>query len=154
MIGTRRSYQSNGSMTVDPRHVMDHQYYRKSMDSSLLPYVKSIINLLQQEALCANYVSGESLMSLYKKILCLRDEKILCKQTILTQNHFYNTIHKDNGSVLDNDYTQSIMNLDFISHPERKKYGHTLIRYMRKTWVVYQKVQHVAGLYVKLAQNI
>ena len=121
MIGTRRSYQSNGSMTVDPRYVMDHQYYRKSMNSSLLPYVKSIINSLQQEALRANYVSGESLMSLYKKILCLRDEKILCKQTILTQNHFHNTIHKDNGSVLDNDYTRSIMNSDFISHPERKK---------------------------------
>ena len=110
------------------------------MDSSLLPYVESIINLLQQEAICANYVSGESLMSLYKKVLCLRDEKTLCKQKILTQNHFHNTIHKDNGSALDKKSTQTIINSDFIV--------------CQKTWVVYQKVQLVAGRYNKIVPNI
>ena len=140
MIGTRRSYQSNGSISVGPKYVMDHQYYRNSMDSSLLPYVKSIINLLQQKAIGANYVSGESLMSLYKKVLCLRDEKTLCKQKILTQNHFHNTIHKDNGSALDKKSTQTIINSDFIV--------------CQKTWVVYQKVQLVAGRYNKIVPNI
>ena len=86
MIGERRSYQSNGSLIIDPDYVMEHQYYRQTMDSSLLPYVKSIINSLQEEAIKSNYKSGESLMSLYKKVLKIRNEKELCKQTIITQN--------------------------------------------------------------------
>ena len=91
------------------------------MDSSLLPYVKSVINSLQQEALCANYFSGESLMSIYKKVLCLRDKKTLGKQTILTQDHFHNTKHKDNRSVMDKKSTQTVINSDLISHPKRKQ---------------------------------
>ena len=125
MIGERRSYQSNGSLIVDPEYVMEHQYYRETMDSSLLPYVKIIINSLQEEAIQSSYKYGESLMSLYKKVLKIRNEKELCKQTIITQNNFHNSIHKDKGSALEREYNDRVMNSDYFNdrkHVEEKRY--------------------------------
>ena len=43
MIGKRRSFQSNGFLIVDLQNVIDHQYYRDTMNENTLPYVKSII---------------------------------------------------------------------------------------------------------------
>ena len=93
-------------------------------------------------------------MSLYKKVLCLRDKKSLCKQTILTQNHFHNIIHKDNGSVMDKKSTPTIINSDFISHPKRKQIQTYVNKVNKKTREVYQKVQHVSVRYVKIAKII
>lgn len=128
MIGTRRLYQSNGSLIVDPDYVIDHQYYRDSMNLNLLPYVKSIVNSLQEEAIHSNYNSGESLMSLYKHILNIRNEKELCKQTILTQNHFHSSIHKDKGSVLTKDDKNTVLQSDHLNHPENSHKKHMYIQ--------------------------
>ena len=59
MIGKRRSKQSNGTMFCHPKNVDKHQYYRESMNSFLLPYVRSMVNVLREEALYTNYSSGE-----------------------------------------------------------------------------------------------
>ena len=110
MIGKRRSKQSNGTIFCHPKNVDKHQYYRESMNSLLLPYVRSMVNVLREEALYTNYSSGEGLMSLYKKIL-RKDQYIdLCEQTILTQMNFHNTIHRDCRSTLNSVDSVSIWN--------------------------------------------
>ena len=82
-------------MIALPTEVCNHQYNRSFMNSSLLPLVRSIVNQLQDEALIANYTSGENLMTLYKTVLDLRHNRDLCAQTIITQNNFYNSVHVD-----------------------------------------------------------
>ena len=99
IIGPRHSFQSSGSLISDPDYVAKHQYYRSSMDSKILPYVKSNVNILQEEAISETYTSGESLMTLYKYILKIRNPKDICEHTIITQNHFHNSIHKDKSDV-------------------------------------------------------
>jgi hypothetical protein len=96
MIGRRTSCQSTGSMCALPKNTKNHQYYRASMHSSLLPLVRGITNSLHEEALISNYTSGESLMAVMMKSrgsICYKD---LSPQTIITQNHFCNAIHFDN----------------------------------------------------------
>ena len=55
-------------------------------------------------------------MSLYKKVLNIRNEKELCKQTIITQNNFHNSIHKDTGSVLEGEYMDEVMNSNYLNN--------------------------------------
>ena len=79
MIGTRRSFQGNGSLIADPNSFIYHQYYRSTMNLTFLPYAKSIVNRLQEEALYASVSSGEVVMNIYRKLLNIRKEKELCK---------------------------------------------------------------------------
>ena len=44
MIGERNSKQSTGSLLILPKKVDEHQYYRESMNLSLLPHAKNVIN--------------------------------------------------------------------------------------------------------------
>ena len=115
MLGPRCSFQSNGSLIVRPDSIQKHQYSRSSMNAAMLPYVKSIVNRLQEEAIDANYTSGESLMSLYKHILKIRNPKDLCPQTIITQSHFHNSIHRDKSSVLNNNDTAKVMDSQLLT---------------------------------------
>ena len=110
MIGKRRSKQSTGTMFCLQNNVDKHQYYRKTMNSLLLPYVRSMVNVLREEALYTNYASGEGLMSLYKKILQKNQCIDLCEQTIITQTHFHNTIHRDCKSTLNSVDSESVWN--------------------------------------------
>ena len=55
-------------------------------------------------------------MSLYKKVLKIRNEKELCKQTIITQNNFHNSMHKDTGSVLEGGYQDEVLNSDYLNN--------------------------------------
>ena len=110
MIGRRRSKQSSGTMFSLPKNVDNHQYYRQTMNTTLLPYVKSMINVLQAEAIFSNYSSGESLMTLYKNFLDIRNPTELCEQTIITQNGFHNTVHTDIGSCLNTRDTNKVLN--------------------------------------------
>ena len=48
-------------------------------------------------------------MNLYMKILCLRNQKDLCEQTIVTQNGFHNTIHTDYSSCLNIQDTADVL---------------------------------------------
>ncbi len=93
MVGRRTSKQSTGSMVAID--TSQHEYFRDSMDSSLLPLLRGIINTLQEEALIANYTSGETIMSSMKKENARYDYKDLCPQTIITQSHFANVVHFD-----------------------------------------------------------
>ena len=95
MIGKRTSNQSTGSMCAKSGNTINHEYNRTSMDSSLQPLVRSIVNSLQHEALNTAYSSGESLMSLSRNILGKASLKDQCSQTIITQKHFCNTVHRD-----------------------------------------------------------
>ena len=64
-------------------------------------------------------------MLLYKKVLNIRTEKELCKQTIITQNNFHNSIHKDKGSALEREYNDRVINSDYLNDPkhvEEKRY--------------------------------
>ena len=69
MIGRRCSKQSTGTTFCETQNGNLHQYFRNSMNTSLLPYVRSMINVLREEALFTNYSSGECLMKFYQKIL-------------------------------------------------------------------------------------
>ena len=60
-------------------------------------------------------------MSLYKKVLNIRNEKELCKQTIITQNNFHNSIHKDTGSVLEGGYQDEVLYSDYLNNSKHLK---------------------------------
>ena len=75
-MGTKGPFQSNGSLIVDPKYIQEHQYYRSTMDRTLLPYVKSFVNSLQREAINVTYQSGDCLMSLYKHLLQKKGSQI------------------------------------------------------------------------------
>ena len=115
MIGRRRSKQSSGTMFSLPKNVDNHQYYRQTMNTTLLTYVKSMVNVLQAEAIFSNYSSGESLMTLYKSVLDIRKPTELCEQTIITQNGFHNTVHTDIGSCLNTRDTNKVLKKYMIS---------------------------------------
>ena len=58
-------------------------------------------------------------------MLNIRNEKELSKQTIITQNNFHNSIHKDTGSALEREYNDRVMNSDYLNdrkHVEEKRY--------------------------------
>ena len=110
MIGKRRSKQSTGTMFCEQKNVDKHQYFRNSMTVSLLPQVRSMMNVLREEALYTNYSSGEGLMKLYQRILCKKQQVDLCQQMILTQNNFHNTIHHDKYSTLSNTDSDRVRN--------------------------------------------
>ena len=132
MIGKRRSKQSTGTMFSLQENVHEHQYYRESMNVNLLPYVKSIINMLQEEALYANYTSGECLMTLYRQLLGLRNLKDLCEQTIVTQNNFHNTVHIDKQSILNSDETKKVLKhsrLGKSKSEEANSYMHRMVQF-------------------------
>jgi hypothetical protein len=119
MIGRKMSGQATGSM-VAYRDTSKHQYYRATMDSSLIPSARGSINFLQEESLRVGYTSGESLMSLYRKIIKLDTLKDLCEQTIVTQKHFYNALHLDESCRIHDCYFQKVINSEAINSKERR----------------------------------
>ena len=56
--------------------------------------IGQVINVLREEALFANYSSGEALMKLYQTVLKKGQHIDLCEQTIITQRNFHNSIHQ------------------------------------------------------------
>ena len=70
-------------------------------------------------------------MSLYKKVLKIRNKKELCKQTIITQNNFHNSIHKDTGSVLEGGYQDEVLNSDYLNNSKHLKEKQYLMNIMK-----------------------
>lgn len=110
MIGPRKSKQSTGSLISLPEDVNKHQYNRATMNSSMLPLIKGLLNLLKREAETTMYTCGEALMSLYKQVLFLRHEEELCKQILLTQKHFNNSGHIDKDAHLGKLWSNIVLN--------------------------------------------
>ena len=100
MIGKRMSKQSTSNMLMGKSQVDSHQYYRETMNLLLLPHTKRIMNVLMKEAISANNVSEESLMFWYRSQLNVRSEQHICFHSVITQQHFHNTLHTDNNSNL------------------------------------------------------
>lgn len=119
MIGSRTSNQSTGSMICFSSNTQLHEYYRSTMDSALLPLVRSTINGLQQESLKVAYSSGESLMMLYKRENKLSNPMELCEQTIITQRNFCNVVHIDKCSYLQKDFARNVLNTNRLQEKER-----------------------------------
>ena len=108
MIGERNSKQSTGSLLVLPKKVDRHQYYREGMNLNLLPHTKNAINQLMEQSIFAGYSCGESIMNCMKKILCKRDAKSLCYNSIITQRNFCNSIHLDKKAIFSKEATQIV----------------------------------------------
>ena len=108
MIGERNSKQSTGSLLVLPKRVDKHQYYREGMNLNMLPHTKNAITQLMEQSIVAGYSSGESIMNYMKNILCKRDAKNLCYNSIITQRNFCNSIHLDRKSIFSKEATQII----------------------------------------------
>ena len=53
-----------------------------------------------EEAISAGNSSGEVLMTYYRRKLGLVNEKQLCFHAIVTQRHFFNSVHKDKSAFL------------------------------------------------------
>ena len=119
MIGKRTSSQSTGSLVALPLKTSDHQYYRSSMDCSLLPLARGPINSLQQQSLKVAYTSGESLMCLYRKLCKVDVLKELCEQTLITQKHFCNSVHIDR-CFLDDEYATKVLNCSSLKERDEK----------------------------------
>ena len=119
MIGQRMSSQATGSMVAYP-DTSKHEYYREQMDSSLLPSARAAINVLRDQSAEVAYTSGECLMSLYKKVLDVYTLNTLCKQTIITQKHFFNALHLDDSCHLHRSLVEKVMTSESIGLKERK----------------------------------
>ena len=91
----------------------------------------------------ANYTSGESLMSLYKKVFGISDTRTICPQTILTQNHFHNTVHKDASCRLSPSIAKEFLQSEFAKKKKAKTYLETLLNTMM---VFYQRAPLAIGL--------
>lgn len=120
MIGRRTSNQSTGSMIALAKETHNHEYYRQSMDSTLLPLLRGVINGLQQESLKVAYSCGEGLMSLYKRENNILNPMELCEQTIITQQHFCNVIHVDKSCYLPDEYSTKVINSCSLTNKESK----------------------------------
>ena len=100
-IGVRKSNQSSGSLSATTSRTCYHQYSRESMDLTLLPLLKGILNSLQNEAIEALFTCGECFMDQYMKEFKEIDRKqSLSSQSLITQRHFWNTAHIDHSNFI------------------------------------------------------
>ena len=88
MIGKRCSKQSTGSMLCLQLDVDKHQYFRETMDLGLLPQVRSIVNILMEEAISTGNSCSCTLNTYYQRQLSMTNEKQLCFHAIITQRNF------------------------------------------------------------------
>ena len=128
MMGKRCSKQSTGSMLCLQLDVDKHQYFRETMDLGLLPQVRSIVNVLMEEAISTGNSCGCTLNTFYQRQLSMINEKQLCFHAIITQRNFFNTIHIDKSSVLSNQSKHTILNK--IEYRKKRKNYNNEDRYV------------------------
>ena len=121
-IGVRKSNQSSGSLSATASRTCYHQYSRESMDLTLLPLLKGILNSLQNEAIEALFTCGECFMDQYMKEFKEIDRKqSLSSQSLITQRHFWNTAHIDHSNFIRMDESD-MMKKRLAEFPLWKKY--------------------------------
>lgn len=100
-IGKRNSNQSSGTLCARPGNTVNHQYFRQSMNVSLLPLARSIGNVLNDQAQRTAFTSGDSFLTAYLEEFNDQKWSIICAEIIITAAHFANTLHKDCSCLFD-----------------------------------------------------
>ena len=63
-----------------------------------------------EEAIAAGNTSGNVLNCYYQRKLQMHNEKQLCSNAIVTQRHFFNSIHRDKSAILSHKSKNMILN--------------------------------------------
>ena len=121
-IGVRKSNQSSGSLSTTASRSCYHQYSRESMDLTVLPLLKGILNSLRNEAIEALFTCGECFMDQYmQEFKEINRKRSLSSQSLITQRHFWNTAHIDHSNFIRMDESD-MMKKRLAEYPLWKKY--------------------------------
>ena len=99
MVGKRQTCMASGSMAKPANEGTESDYWNKrTMSTTLLPLIMSMINRLGEEALQHQNSSGDLVLNLLRITLELADVSLhtfeICIYNIVTYN-FFNTRHRD-----------------------------------------------------------
>lgn len=122
MVGKRLTNMASGSMSCPPGRSKEHSFFRNntSMQRSLLPMARAVVNKLVDEAYVSQFSSGDVLMNLLSISSGEVNRKEICPYMILTSRKFHNTVHSDKDFMTRED-TQKVFSL-LDQYPDHRQH--------------------------------
>jgi hypothetical protein len=97
----RKTSQASGSLFAAPGQTKHHHHHRKSFNRTIHILAKAMLNSLGDETVATTYSCGESLMTIMKNSLGMRERSQVCPRLIISKGFsdetgWFNYLHRDN----------------------------------------------------------